>query len=90
MFVCHTQEQGLRRHLGEAGVAKPIANQLLHVQSIDVVYAWRNGWPLTQIGRFANAAGALCVQQIGATAGLGNAHAILQFAAQADAARLPG
>ena len=38
-----------------------------------LVYGWRQGWPLGETGRFANAAGALCIQSVGATEGLGNA-----------------
>ncbi len=38
--------------------------------SVAVVYGWRQGWPLAEIGRFANAAGALATLQTGATEGM--------------------
>ena len=46
--------------------------------SAAVIYGWRLGWPLAEIGRFANAAGALCTESLGATAGLRDAAAIRQ------------
>ncbi len=48
--------------------------------SAAVIYAWRLGWPLAEIGRFANAAGALCTLQPGATQGMADAESIHRFA----------
>lgn len=48
--------------------------------SAAVVYAWRLGWTLAEIGRFANAAGALCTLQPGATQGMADAASIQRFA----------
>ena len=44
-----------------------------------VVFGWRQGWRLVDLGRFANAAGALCIQSLGATEGLGDAAMIRRF-----------
>lgn len=82
--------------LGEAGCALAAAGQRVHVPAylttvVDtvgagdawaaaVVYAWRQDWPLAVIGRFANAAGALCTQQSGATDGMAGASAIARLA----------
>jgi sugar/nucleoside kinase (ribokinase family) len=44
-----------------------------------VVYGWWQGWPLEDIARFANAAGALCALALGATAGLAEPEAIWRF-----------
>jgi sugar/nucleoside kinase (ribokinase family) len=44
-----------------------------------VVYAWWQGWPLDDIARFANAAGALCALALGATAGLAEPEVIWRF-----------
>lgn len=44
-----------------------------------VVFGWRQRWPLSELARFANAAGALCTQSVGATEGLGNAATIGRF-----------
>lgn len=41
-----------------------------------VVFGWRQGWPLPELARFANAAGALCTQTLGATGGLAGVAAI--------------
>lgn len=41
-----------------------------------LVFAWRAGWPLDEISRFANAAGALCTLAVGGTAGMADAPAI--------------
>jgi len=48
--------------------------------SVAVVYGWRQGWPLAEIGRFANAAGALATLQTGATEGMAGVAAIRRFA----------
>lgn len=48
--------------------------------SVAVVYGWRQGWSLAEIGRFANAAGALCTLHTGATAGMASLGAIYSFA----------
>lgn len=48
--------------------------------SAAVVYGWRLGWPLAEIGRFANAAGALATLQTGATEGMAGVEAIRRFA----------
>jgi sugar/nucleoside kinase (ribokinase family) len=48
--------------------------------SVAVVYSWRQGWPLAEIGRFANAAGALCTLQSGATEGMAGVETIRRFA----------
>lgn len=48
--------------------------------SVAVIYGWRQGWPLAEIGRFANAAGALATLQTGATAGMAGVAAIHSFA----------
>lgn len=48
--------------------------------SAAVIYGWRLGWPLAEIGRFANAAGALCTLQPGATQGMASAASIQRFA----------
>lgn len=77
---------------GEAGCALATAGQRVHVPAfpativdtvgagdawaVAVVYAWRQDWPLAAIGRFANAAGALCTQRSGATDGMADAGAI--------------
>ena len=44
-----------------------------------VIYGWLQGWPVADIGLFANAAGALCVQSPGAIDGLGDAAKISGF-----------
>ena len=49
--------------------------------SVAAVYGWRQGWPLPEIGRFANAAGALSTLQTGATEGMAGVEAIRSFAA---------
>lgn len=48
--------------------------------SAAVIYAWRLGWPLAEIGRFANAAGALCTLHPGATQGMADVESIQRFA----------
>lgn len=48
--------------------------------SVAVVYGWHRGWSLAEIGRFANAAGALATLRIGATEGMADADTILRFA----------
>lgn len=48
--------------------------------SAAVIYGWRLGWPLAEIGRFANAAGALCTLLPGATQGMADAASIHRFA----------
>lgn len=81
--------------LGAAGCALATAGEQCHLPAFDVpvldtcgagdawsagvIYGWRQGWRLYQIGQFANAAGALCVQSLGATDGLGSAAAIGRF-----------
>ena len=44
-----------------------------------IVFGWRQGWPLPELSRFANAAGALCTQFLGATDGLAGVAAIDRF-----------
>lgn len=82
--------------LGEAGCWLATAEQQVHVPafsvaavdtvgagdawSVAVVYGWRLGWPLAEIGRFANAAGALATLQTGATEGMAGVEAIRRFA----------
>jgi sugar/nucleoside kinase (ribokinase family) len=48
--------------------------------SAALVFGWRNGWPLAEIGRFANAAGALCTLASGGTAGMADVPAICRLA----------
>lgn len=48
--------------------------------STAVVYGWHRGWSLAEIGRFANAAGALATLRLGATAGMADVQTILRFA----------
>jgi sugar/nucleoside kinase (ribokinase family) len=36
-------------------------------------------WDLYEVGRFANACGAMCVQKMGATEGVGNFDEVLAF-----------
>ena len=48
--------------------------------SAALVFGWRNGWPLAEIGRFANAAGALCTLVSGGTAGMADVMAIRRLA----------
>ncbi len=48
--------------------------------SVAVVYGWRAGWTLAEIGRFANAAGALATLRTGATEGMAAVDAIRRFA----------
>lgn len=48
--------------------------------SAALVFGWRNGWPLAKIGRFANAAGALCTVASGGTAGMADVPAIRRLA----------
>jgi sugar/nucleoside kinase (ribokinase family) len=50
--------------------------------SAAVVYGWRQDWALAEIARFANAAGALCTLQTGATEGMADVEAIHSFANQ--------
>lgn len=82
--------------LGADGCALATAGQRVHLPAypttvvdtvgagdawaVAAVYAWRQGWPLTAIGRFANAAGALCTRQSGATDGMAGAGAIARLA----------
>jgi sugar/nucleoside kinase (ribokinase family) len=82
--------------LGEAGCALATATERVRMPGFDVsavdtvgagdawsvavVYGWRQGWPLAEIGRFANAAGALSTLQIGATEGMADVEAIHRFA----------
>ena len=48
---------------------------------VAVVYGWQQGWSLTEIGRFANAAGALCTLQSGAAAAMPSFSAVRQLMA---------
>lgn len=50
-----------------------------------LVSGWRQGWTLQELGWFANAAGALCTQQPGATAGMATIEQIWAFLAAASA-----
>lgn len=77
---------------GEAGCVLAAARERLHVAAFAVpaidtvgagdawsaalVFGWREGWPLAEIGRFANAAGALCTLASGGTAGMADVPAI--------------
>lgn len=88
--------------LGAAGSALATANQRVCVPAFPVtvvdtvgagdawgaaaVYAWSRGWPLAEIGRFANAAGALCTQQPGATDGMAGVSAITRLTGLPDRA----
>jgi sugar/nucleoside kinase (ribokinase family) len=81
---------------GELGCSLATAAQRVHlaafgVPAIDTVGAgdawaaalvagWHEGWPLDEIGRFANAAGALCTLAVGGTAGMADAPAIRRLA----------
>ena len=92
---CGVRLMGLK--LGERGCWLAAADQRVHTPafpvaavdtvgagdawSVAVVYGWRQGWPLAEIGRFANAAGALATLQIGATDGMAGVEAIRRFAA---------
>lgn len=51
-----------------------------------LITGWRQGWTLSELGWFANAAGALCTQQPGATAGMATAEEIWAFLAAASRA----
>jgi sugar/nucleoside kinase (ribokinase family) len=54
------------------------------------VTTWLAGWPLAEIARFANAAGALCTLALGATAGMAEFEPVRRFAATTtDRRRLP-
>jgi sugar/nucleoside kinase (ribokinase family) len=91
---CGARLMGVK--LGEAGCALAMARERVHVPgfqvasvdtvgagdawSVAVVYGWRQGWSLAEIGRFANAAGALCTLQTGATEGMAGAETIRRFA----------
>jgi sugar/nucleoside kinase (ribokinase family) len=48
--------------------------------SAAVVFGWRKGWSLLEIGRFANAAGALCTLASGGTAGMADPASIHRLA----------
>lgn len=48
------------------------------------VTTWLAGWPLVEIARFANAAGALCTLALGATAGMAGFETVRRFAAAAS------
>lgn len=81
--------------LGAAGCALATAAEFVTLPAWDVpvidtcgagdawaaaaVYGWRQGWPLAELGCFANAAGALCTQSPGAIDGLGDAATISSF-----------
>lgn len=81
---------------GEDGCALATANERLQVAAFAVsaidtvgagdawsaalVFGWRKGWPLARIGRFANAAGALCTLASGGTAGMADVSAIRRLA----------
>ncbi len=91
---CGVRLMGLK--LGEGGCLLATAVEQVHVQaypvaaldtvgagdawSVAVVYGWRQGWPLAEIARFANAAGALATLRTGATEGMADAGAIRRFA----------
>jgi ribokinase len=55
-----------------------------------VVFAWWQRWPLDDVARFANAAGALCALALGATAGLAEPEAIWRFVRLAEPAQVAG
>jgi sugar/nucleoside kinase (ribokinase family) len=83
---------------GEAGCALATADERVHVPafpvpvvdtcgsgdawSTAVAFGWLQGWPLGETGRFANAAGALCALEVGATAGLADQATIRRFLAE--------
>jgi sugar/nucleoside kinase (ribokinase family) len=91
---CGVRLMGVK--LGQAGCALATASERLHIPgfqvapvdtvgagdawSVALVYGWRQGWPLAEIGRFANAAGALCTLQTGATEGMAGVETIRRFA----------
>jgi sugar/nucleoside kinase (ribokinase family) len=93
-LACGVRLMGLK--LGSAGcrlatIDEAVSVPAFSVAAIDTVgagdawsaaliYAWRLGWPLAEIGRFANAAGALCTLQLGATQGMADAATIHRFA----------
>jgi sugar/nucleoside kinase (ribokinase family) len=93
---CGVRLMGVK--LGQAGCALATARERLHIPgfqvasvdtvgagdawSVAVVYGWRQGWPLAEIGRFANAAGALCTLQTGATGGMAGVETIRRFASR--------
>jgi sugar/nucleoside kinase (ribokinase family) len=101
-LACGVRLMGVK--LGATGCALATASECVHVPGFDVlavdtvgagdawsvavVYGWRQGWPLAEIGRFANAAGALCTLQTGATEGMAGVDAISRFAGQRPS-RLP-
>ena len=81
---------------GEDGCALATANERLQVAGFAVpaldtvgagdawsaalVFGWHTGWSLAEIGRFANAAGALCTLASGGTAGMADVPAIRRLA----------
>jgi sugar/nucleoside kinase (ribokinase family) len=81
---------------GEQGCSLATGHERVHVAAISVpsidtvgagdawaaavVFGWRQGWPLAEIGRFANAAGALCTLAPGGTAGMADRRSICQLA----------
>jgi sugar/nucleoside kinase (ribokinase family) len=93
---CGVRLMGVK--LGQAGCALATARERVYVPgfqvasvdtvgagdawSVAVVYGWRQGWPLAEIGRFANAAGALCTLQTGATEGMADVETIRRFASR--------
>jgi sugar/nucleoside kinase (ribokinase family) len=93
-LACGVRLMGLK--LGETGCWLATAQQRVHVPaypvaavdtvgagdawSVAVVYGWRQGWSLTEIGRFANAAGALGTLHPGATQGMADVESIQRFA----------
>lgn len=88
------QVMGLKQ--GERGCSLAARHERVHVAAISVpsidtvgagdawsaavVFGWRHGWPLAEIGRFANAAGALCTLAPGGTAGMADTPSIRRLA----------
>jgi sugar/nucleoside kinase (ribokinase family) len=91
---CGVRLMGVK--LGKAGCALATARERVRIPglqvtpvdtvgagdawSVAVVYGWRQGWRLAEIGPFANAAGALCTLQTGATGGMAGLETIRRFA----------
>ncbi len=43
------------------------------------LYGYLRGWDLYEVGKFANACGAMCVEKIGATEGVGSFEEVMEF-----------
>lgn len=51
------------------------------------LFGYLRGWDLYEVGRFANACGAMCVEKMGATEGVGSFEAVQQFIREHEANR---